>query len=46
MLDAFERDTHDCESYCIECEEQYTKKEFEQYHGDCNQERQETPSVE
>ena len=35
MLDAFERDTHDCATFCMVCEEQSTKREFELYHGNC-----------
>ncbi len=37
MLDAFERDTHRCESFCKACHEQCSPRTFEQYHSDCPQ---------
>lgn len=39
MLDAFERDTHDCETFCIVCKEQSNTREFGEYHGECRPEQ-------
>lgn len=35
MLDAFERDTHKCETFCTICEEQSNERDFATYHADC-----------
>ena len=35
MLDAFERDTHNCETFCTICEEQSNKRDFTKYHAHC-----------
>ena len=46
MLDAFDKDTHNCETFCTVCEEQSTKREFKEFHGDCKKQSEDLSSKE